>query len=89
MKQDEYLELLIYMITSAAGLQGEPKIYGPLRMIEAAQRLCLLMLKADPENQDLRELAEIIERGKHKTTSDEAGFYQMLQDAAAKLADCV
>ena len=27
------LELLIYMITSAAGLENEPHIYGPLRLI--------------------------------------------------------
>ena len=33
MKQDKYFELLVYMITSAAGLKGEPRIYGPLRMI--------------------------------------------------------
>ena len=78
MKQDKYFELLVYMITSAAGLGGEPRIYGPLRM---------LMLEEDPDNQDLKELAEIIEAGKHKTTSDEDGFYQMLQDAAAKLVD--
>ena len=38
------LELLIYMITSAAGLENEPHIYGPLRLIEASQRLCQLRL---------------------------------------------
>ena len=87
MKQDKYFELLVYMITSAAGLGGEPRIYGPLRMIEASERLCMRMLEEDPDNQDLKELAEIIEADKHKTTSDEDGFYQMLQDAAAKLVD--
>ena len=44
-------------------------------------------LEENPDNQDLKELAEIIEAGKHKTASDEDGFYQMLQDAAAKLVD--
>ena len=47
----------------------------------------MLMLEENPDNQDLKELAEIIEAGKHKTASDEDGFYQMLQDAAAKLVD--
>ena len=89
MRQEDYFELLVYMITSAAGLKGEPKIYGPLRMIEASERLCSLMLKEDPDNPDLKELREIIETGKQKTTSDEEGFYQMLQDAAAKLVDMV
>ena len=89
MKQENYFELLVYMITSAAGLPGEPRIYGPLRMIEASERLCGLMLEEEPENRDLQELKSIIETGKQKTTSDEEGFYQMLQDAAAKLTDMV
>ena len=37
----------------------------------------------------LAELQEIIHTGKGKTTSDEEGFYQMLQDAAAKLTDMI
>ena len=81
------MELLIYMITSAAGLENEPHIYGPLRMIEASQRLCVLMQEEDPDNEDLKELIRIIENGKQKSTSDEEAFYQMLQDAAAKLVD--
>ncbi len=89
MNQNDYFELLVYMITSAAGLEGEPRIYGPLRMIEASQRLCRLILAEDPENQNLKELIELIENGKGKTMSDEKAFYQMLQDAAAKLVDCI
>lgn len=85
--QEAYMELLIYMITSAAGLENEPHIYGPLRMIEASQRLCGLMQEEDPDNEDLKELIRIIENGKQKSTSDEDAFYQMLQDAAAKLVD--
>lgn len=81
------LELLIYMLTSAAALGGEPKIYGPLRLATASQRLGQIMLDHDPENQVLRALVDIIENGKYKTMSDEAGFYAMLQDAVAKLVD--
>lgn len=83
------LELLIYMITSAAGLENEPRIYGPLRLIEASQRLCQLLLEESPENQDLKNLITLIEEGKHKCTSDEPAFYQMLQDSAAKLVDLI
>ena len=56
-------------------------------MIEASQRLCGLMQEEDPDNEDLKELIRIIENGKQKSTSDEDAFYQMLQDAAAKLVD--
>ncbi len=80
-----HLELLIYMLTSAAALGGEPKIYGPLRLAEASERLAQIMLHSDPENRDLNELIAIIEEGKHKTMSDEIGFYLMLQNAVAKL----
>lgn len=89
MIRNELFELLAYLVASAAGLEGEPKIYGPLRIIEAAERLCRLMLEDDPENSNLKGLVEIIEGGKRKTMSDEAGFYQMLRDAAAKLVDCM
>lgn len=35
MNQMDARELLVYMTTSAAGLNGEPHYYGPLRMIES------------------------------------------------------
>ena len=81
------LELLVYMLTSAAALGEEPKIYGPLRMAEASQRLGQIILNTGCENRGLSELIAIIENGKHKTMSDEAGFYAMLQDAVSKLVD--
>ncbi|WMJ84675.1 DUF6092 family protein [Oscillospiraceae bacterium LTW-04] len=81
------LELLVYMLISAAALGDEPKIYGPLRLAEASRRLGQIMLNCDPGNRSLRELVAIIEDGKHKSMSDEAGFYAMLQDAVIKLVD--
>ena len=89
MRQEDYLELLIYMVTSAAGLPGEPRIYGPLRMIEASERLCGLMLKEDPGNPDQLKKKKKKKKIGVETTSDEEGFYQMLQDAAAKLTDMI
>jgi hypothetical protein len=85
--QQEHLELLIYMLTSAATLGNEPKIYGPLRLAEASERLARIMLNRDPENSNLKELIGIIQEGKQKTMSDEAGFYAMLQKAVSKLVD--
>lgn len=87
--RDALLELLIYMVTSASGLENEPHIYGPLRMIEAAQRLCRLLLADAQDDKHLTELISIIEDGKQKSTSDEEGFYKMLQDASAKLVDFI
>ena len=76
-------------IPRAAGLKGEPKIYGPLRLIESSQRLVKLMLEEDPDNENLKELVQIIENGKRKSMTDEAGFYAMLDEATQKLVDCL
>jgi len=89
MNKAEVFELLVYMTTSAAGLKGEPKVYGPLRLIESAQRLVKLMLQDDPDNENLKELVEIIENGKRKSMTDEEGFYRMLDAATEKLVDCL
>lgn len=89
MNKEEMFELLVYMITSASGLKGEPKIYGPLRLIEASQRLAELMLGEDEGDADLKELIRIIENGKRKSSTDEDGFYEMLDVATEKLVDCL
>lgn len=86
--REELFELLVYMATSAAGLKGEPKIYGPQRLIEASQRLAKLML-LEEENEGLKELVQIIEDGKRKSMTDEEGFYEMLDAVTEKLVDCL
>ena len=86
LNEKELRDLLIYMITSAAGLPGEPHMYGPLRLIESAGRLAR-MLGSTCEEKDIRELVDIIEEGKGKNMTDPEGFCQMLQEAAAKAVD--
>lgn len=86
LNEKELRDLLIYMITSAAGLPGEPHMYGPLRLIESAGRLAR-MLGSTCEEKDIRELVDIIEEGKGKNMTDPEGFWQMLQEAAAKAVD--
>lgn len=82
MNQTEVRELLVYMTTSAAGLSGESAYYGPLRVMESAQRLCGL-LQDDPENGKLRALSQRIEQDKHQGMTDPQAFQQMLDEAAA------
>ena len=89
MNQTEVRELLVYMTTSAAGLSGEPAYYGPLRMIESAQRLCGLLLQDDPENETLRALSQRIEQDKHQGMTDPQAFQQMLNEAAAMSVDLI
>ena len=89
MNKAEVFELLVYMTTSAAGMEGAPKIYGAQRLIESAQRLAMLMLQEDPDNEHLKELVQIIENDKRKSMTDEEGFYKMLNAATEKLVDCL
>lgn len=82
----ELQELLIYMITSAAGLPGEPQMYGPLRLIESSGRLAGMLGDAYG-GEVYEELAQLIEAGKGKNMTDPEGFCQMLQEAAAKAVE--
>lgn len=91
---DELFDLLVYMVTSAAGLEKEPAIYGPLRLAEASRRLAAVMahaIDAAPgsaaQAEHLRELAELIDARKNDCMTDAASFYGMLGDAALKLAE--
>lgn len=83
------LELLIYLITSAQGLPGEPRIYGSIRLTEAASKLCQIILEKDPQNEGVRKLAERIDRDKGKALSREEDFFRMLEEASGLLVDCM
>lgn len=83
------LELLIYLITSAQGLPGEPRIYGSIRLTEAAYKLCRILLERDPENEKLKALAERLEQDKGKALSQEDDFWNMLQDVSGMLVECM
>ena len=89
MNQMDARELLVYMTTRAAGLNGEPHYYGPLRMIESVQRLCGLLLQDDPDNETLKALTARIEPDKHKGMTDPQAFQQMLDEAAALSVDLI
>ena len=89
MNKEKLTELLIYMITSAAGLPGEPKNYGPLRVIESARRLAAVLLEQDPENETLSSMVSLIEEGERKHMTDQDAFLQMLTDAASLAVDLI
>ena len=82
-------ELLIYLITSAQGLLGEPRIYGSLRLTEAASKLCRIMLEKEPQNEGIKKLAERIDKDKGKALSQEEEFWQMLKEVSELLVECM
>ena len=82
----ELQDLLIYMITSAAGLPGEPHMYGPLRLIESSRRLAGMLGDAYG-GEVFGELTALIDAGKGRNMTDPEGFCEMLQEAAAKATE--
>ena len=88
--RDAHFELLVYLASSAVRITGEPAVYAPLRLIEAAQRICKIMImEDDPNKQALQELIDLIEQGKHKNMTDTDEFYKMLESVSEKLVECV
>ena len=57
------LELLTYLATSARGVVDEPRLYGPLRLMEAASRIIHLMDRLGLSDDDLNTLASQILAG--------------------------
>jgi len=55
---DVFLELLTYFATSARGAIDEPKLYGPLRLMEAAQRTIYFMDRFELSDDDLNTIAD-------------------------------
>lgn len=87
--KDRCFELLVYLVSSAAGLKKEPHIYGSLRLIEASKQLVQILADSDEsKNEAFNELIEIIERSKNKCMTDQDAFYAMLEETSLKLVDC-
>lgn len=54
LSEDEVVELLAFLITAARGLIDEPNNYGPMRLLDAAERICIMgQDKASPETREL------------------------------------
>ncbi|MFC2029687.1 DUF6092 family protein [Chloroflexota bacterium] len=60
----EFTALICYLICSARGLVGEPKLYGPSRLVEAARRLIHLADACGIHHATLEEVAQQIEENR-------------------------
>lgn len=86
---NQEMELLIYLLTSAESLPCEPQSYGPLRLVEAASRVCHMLSSQHPENVAYKRLESCIEAGKGKTLTEPDQFFDMLREASDLLVDCL
>ena len=90
LSEDEAVELLALMISSARLLMDEPAHYGPLRLLTATERLSAMILdEASAETRPLLELA--IDRIPHLHTqmSDVPAYTAGLEELCAAIGDCL
>jgi len=78
---------LCYLVSSAAGLVDEPALYGPFRLVDAAERVIDIMGELGLGDSFLTELRECIVRHKEKVMTDEQGFVAFLDQTVRTLAD--
>ena len=82
-------ELLVYLLTSAKALPDEPASYGPIRLTEAASKLCRVLCENCPESQEYRKLLECIDADKGKALTEPEAFSRMLERASEMLVECL
>ncbi|MEW6081649.1 MAG: DUF6092 family protein [Bacillota bacterium] len=87
MKHDEAVRrihmLLCFMASSARGLFGEPRVYGPFRLLDAMTRLIDALEELDLDDPYFHEVRDQIDRFKFKVMEDEAAFIEGI-DALVK-----
>ncbi len=83
--REDYLKLYCYLATSARGLVEEPKLYGPLRLVDTIERLINLQEKEGRADPFLLSLRDEIAVEKYQVMTSEEDFIAFLDQLALKL----
>jgi hypothetical protein len=76
----EFFAFLAFLAISARNCVEEPKLYGPLRLIDGASRLIEILEKAGIEDPFFQEIKEKIDQNKYTVMGDRNQFIQFLDD---------
>lgn len=87
--KNEFFNLLIFLIIAARNCVKEPKLYGPLRLVDGASRLIEILGKMDMEDTFLQGIKEKIDTGKYLVMEDEGEFIKFLDDLTLDVADAL
>lgn len=74
------------MSSSAKGLVDEPKLYGPLRLLESMERIIDVLESNDMSNEFYTKLKEEIKENKYTVMQDEEEFVESIDNIVAMLA---
>jgi hypothetical protein len=78
--EQEFFELVCYMVTSARNLVSEYRLYGPFRLIDAVSRLIDVAQKLDLKSPRLETIQKRIEEGKDTVMESEEEFTAFLEN---------
>jgi hypothetical protein len=86
--EDQAMQLIAFLASSAEITLQEPVHYGPLRLIDAVSRMIEFMLEngVNDDNGFYRNLKTEIDTKKLWCMWDKPAFYQFLRDTPAKIA---
>lgn len=86
--EEEGLELIAYLVSSADSLRTEPSTYGYLRLIDAASRLMGFMLEHETPRTGafLRTFKEEVDKKKVWVMWDVEAFFEFVRTAPALVA---
>jgi hypothetical protein len=88
MNWDDILDVFSFMAVAARGCVIEPRLYGPLRLVDSMSRWFYLLKKNDLVADDrLEAIVELIDRLKYTCMTDEEAFIGMLDDVVDGLVD--
>lgn len=86
--QENFYELLCFMVTSAHLSVEEPDLYGSFRLIDGACRLVDFALESGQlaDEEFVREFRDYADARKQWMETDEPGYLHFLEEATGKLA---
>ncbi|ASA78108.1 DUF6092 family protein [Thermococcus sp. 5-4] len=83
---DKHFQLLAFLITSARGCIDEPKLYGPLRLLDAASRLIEIMEDEGKAGEEVLRLRELVEEAIDVLMYDQEEFVRLTDELSRELA---
>jgi hypothetical protein len=83
---DKHFQLLAFLITSARGCVDEPKLYGPLRLLDAASKLIEIMEDEGKASEEVLRLRGLVEEAIDVLMYDQKEFVRLTDELSRELA---
>ncbi len=81
----ELISICVYAVSSAIGLQDEPKEYGPLRLMELVDRIIQYCINQGDES--LQEIKDKIGEKQELVMTDPEKYYESMSEVLKSLIE--